>query len=131
MAGYNFTETVLEHFKNPRNVGEIADADAVGSVGSAVCGDTINLTLKVEDKDERIVDARFQTFGCAAAIASSSIATEMMKGRTLDEAAQEVTRDAIVSALGGLPEAKVHCSVLAADALQAAVADYRKRHEGK
>lgn len=120
-----YTPTVLEHFSNPRNVGEMENADAVGEIGNPVCGDTMRLMLKVEDG--RITDVRFKTFGCAAAIASSSVATEMMRGKTLDEALQEVTKQSILTALGGLPEQKVHCSLLATDALAAAVQNYRER----
>ncbi len=125
MAGQLYSQTVMEHFRNPRNVGELADADAVGEATNPVCGDTTRLYLKVVAG--RIADVRFQTLGCAAAIASSSMATEMMRGRTLEEALREVTRDTITAALGGLPAAKVHCSVLASDALEAAVADYHRR----
>jgi nitrogen fixation NifU-like protein len=119
---------VMEHFMSPRNVGEINDADGVGRVGSPVCGDVMMMTIKVENG--RIVDIKFKTFGCCAAIASSSIATEMIKGRTIEDALL-ITNQAVVEALGGLPEAKVHCSVLAEQALRRAIDDYLKRTTGK
>lgn len=119
-----YTEKVMEEFTNPQFVGEIADADGVGEVGSPSCGDIMRIYLKVED--DRIVDARFQTFGCAAAIASSSMATRMIRGMTLAEA-WDLSNATVVAALGGLPEAKVHCSVLARDAIRAAINDYRTR----
>ncbi|MBI3946836.1 MAG: iron-sulfur cluster assembly scaffold protein [Armatimonadetes bacterium] len=121
-----YTQTVIDHFTNPRNVGDLPDADVVGEVANPVCGDTMRVALKL-DAEGRIANVRFKTFGCAAAIAASSIATEMMKGRTIEEALREVTRDSITAALGGLPEAKVHCSVLAQDALAAAAAELRRR----
>ncbi|MDH7568033.1 MAG: iron-sulfur cluster assembly scaffold protein [Armatimonadota bacterium] len=123
---YQYTETVLDHFRNPRNVGDLPDADVVGEVSNPVCGDTMRVALKL-DEEGRIVDVRFKTFGCAAAIAASSMATEMMKGKTLEEALRDVTRESITAALGGLPEAKVHCSVLASDALADAAARYRQK----
>ncbi len=119
-----YTQIVMDHFSNPRNVGEIADADGVGELGSPVCGDMMKVYIKVAD--DRIADIKFRTFGCGAAIASSSIATELVKGKTLDEALA-LSKDDIVQALGGLPEVKVHCSVLATDALQKAIEDYRAR----
>ncbi len=119
-----YSEKVMDHFTNPRNVGELADADAVGETGSFKCGDTMKLYLKV--KDERIEDIRFQTFGCGAAIASSSMLTEMVKGKTIDEAAR-VTNQDVADELGGLPPMKLHCSNLAADALQNAIADYKSK----
>ncbi|BBL69031.1 iron-sulfur cluster assembly scaffold protein [Methanoculleus chikugoensis] len=119
-----YTEKVIEEFTNPQNVGELTDADGVGEAGSPTCGDTMKIYLKVEG--DRIADARFRTFGCAAAIASSSMATRMILGMTLAEAWNLSDAD-VVDALGGLPEPKVHCSLLARDAIRAAIADYRVR----
>lgn len=121
-----YNETVIEHFTNPRNVGEIEDADGVGEVGSPQCGDIMKIFLKVEDNI--IKDIKFKTFGCASAIASSSIMTEMVKGRTIEEALALTNKD-VVDALGGLPPAKVHCSVLAEQAIRAAIEDYRAKKE--
>ncbi len=120
-----YNEKVVEHFNNPRNVGELADADAVGETGSFKCGDTMKLYIKVEN--DRIVDVRFQTYGCGAAIASSSMLTEMVKGKTLDEALK-ITNQDVADALGGLPPLKLHCSNLAADALHNSITEYRKKH---
>ncbi|HIP96777.1 MAG TPA: Fe-S cluster assembly scaffold protein NifU, partial [Anaerolineae bacterium] len=117
----------MEHFMNPRNVGVIEDPDGVGKEGNPVCGDLMEIFIKVED--DRIVDIKFRTFGCGAAIATSSIATEMVKGKTLDEA-EELSNRAVAEALGGLPPIKMHCSNLAADAIHAAIADYRRRRNG-
>ncbi|MGI5835181.1 MAG: Fe-S cluster assembly scaffold protein NifU [Chloroflexota bacterium] len=119
-----YSQIVMDHFSNPRNVGEIPDADGVGELGSPVCGDMMKVYIKV--KDNRIVDIKFRTFGCGAAIASSSMATELVKGKTIEEALA-TTKDEIVKALGGLPEAKIHCSVLATDALQKAIEDYKSK----
>ena len=121
-----YTEMVKNHFFNPRNVGEIKDADGVGTVGNPICGDVMTIYIKV--KDEIIIDIKFKTFGCAAAIATSSILTEMAKGKMLDEAL-EITRDDVANELGGLPAIKLHCSNLAADALREAIKDYRKKNK--
>ena len=119
-----YTDKVIEEFTNPKNVGELADADGVGEVGSPTCGDTMRIYLKVEG--DRIIDARFRTFGCAAAIASSSVATRMILGMTLSEA-WSLSNAEVLDALGGLPEPKVHCSLLAPDAIRVAINDYRVR----
>ena len=124
-----YTPQVMEHFSNPRNVGVIEDADGVGEVGNPTCGDMMKITIKVADG--RIADIKFQTLGCGAAIATSSITTEMAKGMTLEEAPERITKKAIAEALGGLPANKLHCSVLAADGLEAAIADYHRRQEDK
>ena len=113
-----YTETVMDHFTHPRNVGEIPDANGVGEVGNAKCGDIMKMYLKI--KDDRIEDAKFETFGCGSAIASSSMATELIKGKTVDEALA-VTNKQVVDALGGLPAYKLHCSVLAEESIKAAV----------
>ena len=120
-----YTETVMDHFMNPRNVGEIPDADGVGEVGNAKCGDIMKMYLKI--KDDKIEDVKFETFGCGSAIASSSMATEMIKGKTLEEATA-VTNKQVVEALGGLPAHKLHCSVLAEEAIKSAVKDYYDRN---
>jgi len=125
MAQAQFNETVMDHFMNPRNVGEIENADAAGEAGSAQCGDAMTLYLKIDNGI--ISDAKFKTFGCGAAIASSSMATELLKGKSLDDALA-LTNGEVLRALGGLPEAKVHCSVMAEEAVRAAVDDYRKKN---
>jgi len=119
-----YSEKVLDHFRNPRNVGEIEDADGVGTVGNPVCGDMMSIYIKVED--EKIADVKFKTFGCGAAIATTSMTTELAKGMTLDEA-MKITREQVADELGGLPPVKMHCSNLAADALHEAIKDYRKK----
>lgn len=119
-----YSEKVMDHFSNPRNVGELEDANGIGQVGNAKCGDIMRIYLKVENNI--IKDVKFKTFGCGAAIASSSMATELIKGKSLDEAL-ELTNRAVLEALDGLPPVKVHCSVLAEEAIAAAVADYRNR----
>jgi len=116
-----YTDKVMDHFTNPRNVGAIQDANGVGEVGNAKCGDIMRIYLKVEN--DIIKDVKFKTFGCGAAIATSSMVTEMVKGKTLDEAL-EISNQAVAEALGGLPPAKMHCSNLAADALHEAIKDY-------
>ena len=123
-----YSEKVMDHFRNPRNVGEIPDADGVGSVGNPVCGDVMTIYIKV--KDDRITDIKFKTFGCGAAIATSSMITELAKGKTLDEAIK-ITREDVADSLGGLPPIKMHCSNLAADALREAIKNYRGRKSGK
>ena len=122
-----YSEKVMDHFSNPRNVGEISNADGVGEVGNAKCGDIMKVYLQIEDNI--IKDVKFKTFGCGAAIATSSIATEMIKGKTLEEALK-LTNKAVVEALDGLPPAKIHCSVLAEEAVKAAIEDYMKK-QGK
>ena len=123
-----YSEKVMEHFRNPRNVGEIPDADGVGTVGNPICGDMMSVYIKVED--HHIADIKFKTFGCGAAIATSSMITELAKGKTLDEA-MNITRGDVAEELGGLPPIKMHCSNLAADALHEAIKDYRKRRREK
>ena len=120
-----YTETVMDHFMNPRNVGSIEDADGIGEVGNAKCGDIMKMYLKIND-NEIIEDVKFQTFGCASAIATSSIATDLIKGKPVSEALK-LTNKAVVEALDGLPAVKVHCSVLAEQAVRAAVKDYYDR----
>ena len=120
-----YTETVMDHFTHPRNVGEIPDADGVGEVGNAKCGDIMKMYLKI--KDDRIEDVKFETFGCGSAIASSSMATELIKGKTIEEALA-VTNKQVVDALGGLPAYKLHCSVLAEESIKAAVKNYYDRN---
>lgn len=123
-----YSEKVMEHFRNPRNVGVIEDADGRGKVGNPVCGDIMEMFIKV--KDDRIVDIKFRTFGCGAAIATSSITTELVKGKTIAEAL-ELTNRAVAESLGGLPPQKMHCSNLAADALHEAIKDYLRRKQGQ
>ena len=120
-----YTDKVMDHFRNPRNVGEIEDANGIGEVGNAKCGDIMRVYLKVEDNI--IQDVKFQTFGCGSAIASSSMATEMIKGKTLEEA-WELSNKAVAEALDGLPPVKMHCSVLAEQAIKAALVDYAQKN---
>ena len=124
MSTNEYTEKVMDHFSNPRNVGEIADANGVGEVGNAKCGDIMKIYLKVEDNI--IKDVKFKTFGCGAAIATSSMVTELVMGKSLDEAL-EITNQAVAEALGGLPPVKMHCSNLAADAMHEAIKDYMSK----
>ncbi|NOZ24377.1 MAG: Fe-S cluster assembly scaffold protein NifU [Planctomycetes bacterium] len=127
MQQNTYSAKVMEHFQNPRNVGEIEDADGVGNVGNPVCGDIMRLYIKV--KNDMITEAKFQTLGCGAAIASSSVLTELVKGKTIAEA-MTLRNDDVVKALGGLPDVKMHCSVLAEQALRKAIEDYRSKHGG-
>ena len=124
-----YSEKVMDHFQHPRNMGEIEDASGVGTVGNAKCGDIMRIYLKIND-DGVITDAKFNTFGCASAIASSSMATEMVKGRTIAEA-RKLTNQEVVDALDGLPAQKIHCSVLADEAINAALDNYEKEHTTK
>jgi nitrogen fixation NifU-like protein len=120
----HYSTKVMDHVRNPRNVGDMENPDGIGYVGNAVCGDIMELYIKV--KDDVITDARFKTFGCGAAIATSSMVTEMVKGKTIDEALK-ITNETVAEALGGLPKVKMHCSVLAEEALKSAVDDYLKK----
>jgi len=124
----DYSEKVMEHFSDPQNVGSLEDADGVGKVGNPVCGDIMKLFIKV--KDGNISDVRFQTFGCAAAIATSSMVTEMVKGKSIEEA-MEITNQAVADALDGLPKQKMHCSALAEQALQKAIMNYRGEDDGE
>ncbi len=121
-----YSEKVMDHFRNPRNMGEMKNADAVGEVGNPVCGDLMYIYIKI--KDDRINDISFQTFGCGAAIATSSMITELAKGKTLDEA-MKITRDDIAGSLDGLPPIKMHCSNLASDGLRKAIENYRAKQK--
>lgn len=120
-----YNQTVMDHFMNPRNMGDLKDANGIGEVGAAACGDIMKISLRI--KDGKIEDARFKTFGCGSAIASSSMATELIKGRTIAEA-MKLSNQEVTDALGGLPPVKIHCSVLAEEALKAALEDYLKKH---
>lgn len=121
-----YSKKVMEHFRNPHNMGEIKDAEGVGTVGNPVCGDLMTIYIKV--KDNKIEDIKFKTFGCAAAIATSSMITDLAKGKTIEEALK-ITRDSVAKSLDGLPPIKMHCSNLAADALHEAIKDYKKKHK--
>lgn len=123
-----YSEKVMDHFRNPRNVGTIEDADGVGEVGNAKCGDIMKMYLKIDD--DRITDVKFETFGCGSAIASSSMATELIKGQPISEA-MKLTNKAVAEALDGLPDYKMHCSVLAEEAIKNALDDYYKKHPDK
>ena len=123
-----YSQKVIEHFQNPQNVGEIDNADGIGTVGNPSCGDIMKMYIKVEN--DIITDIKFKTFGCGAAIATSSITTAIVKGKTIEEA-EKLTRNEVADALGGLPPIKMHCSNLATDALRAAIEDYRAKHNGK
>jgi len=124
-----YSEKVMEHFRNPHNVGEIPDADGIGNVGNPVCGDIMRLYIKV-DENEIITDAKFKTFGCGAAIATSSMVTDLVRGKTVDEALK-VSNRAVAEALGGLPKIKMHCSVLAEEALRGAINDYIEKKKSR
>ncbi|UCH69588.1 MAG: Fe-S cluster assembly scaffold protein NifU [Candidatus Bathyarchaeota archaeon] len=123
-----YSEKVMDHFMNPRNIGEIPDADGVGTVGNPVCGDLMTVYIKV--KDDRLAEVKFKTFGCGAAIATSSMVTELAKGKTIEEALK-ITRGDVAESLDGLPPIKMHCSNLAADALHAAIKNYLEKKESK
>jgi nitrogen fixation NifU-like protein len=128
MAEQPYSDKVMDHFQHPRNVGEIPDASGIGTVGNPICGDVMKMFLKIEN--HIVVDAKFKTFGCGAAVATSSMVTEMVKGKTIEEALK-ISNRAVAEALGGLPAIKMHCSVLAEHALRAALADYYKRQGQK
>ena len=121
-----YNDKVMENFQNPQNVGELADANGVSKVGSPECGDIMQIFLKIDEETEVITDVKFKTFGCAAAVASSSMATQMIKGKTISEALKLTNKD-VVEELEGLPPQKIHCSVLAEDAIRSAIEDYRSR----
>ena len=122
-----YSEKVMDHFQHPRNVGEIENASGVGTVGNAKCGDIMRMFLDIDDKTHIIKECKFKTFGCGAAVATSSMATEMVKGKTIEEAMQ-ITNKAVMEALDGLPPVKVHCSLLAEEAIHAALCDYAQKH---
>lgn len=128
-----YNQTVMDHFMNPRNLGDLKDADAVGEVGAAACGDIMKISLKIDEATNKVIDARFKTFGCGSAIAASSMATELIKGRTIDDIQKNFTNKDVLDALGGedywktnLPQ-KIHCSVLSEEAVAAAIEDYKRR----
>lgn len=128
-----YNEKIMDHFLNPRNMGDIEDADAVGEVGAASCGDIMKISLKIDDTTKRITDAKFKTFGCGSAIAASSMATELVKGRTIDELKTSFSNENVLEALGGVDEwvkkypQKIHCSVLSEECIKAALEDYKRR----
>jgi nitrogen fixation protein NifU and related proteins len=122
-----YNETVMDHFMNPRNMGDIQNADAVGEVGAAACGDIMKISLKIDETSGKITDAKFKTFGCGSAIAASSMATELIKGRTMEDVEKNFTNQEVVDRLGGLPPVKIHCSVLAEEAIKEAIEDYKRR----
>jgi nitrogen fixation NifU-like protein len=129
VSGFDwYSENVLDHYQNPRNVGEIEDADGFGLVGNPTCGDIMQITIKVQDT--RIMDIKFKTFGCVAAIATSSMVTELVKGKSIEEALQVTNRD-VADALDGLPPVKMHCSLLAEEAIRAAIEDYRAKQNDR
>ena len=128
-----YNDTVMDHFMNPRNMGDIKEADAIGEVGAAACGDIMKISLKIDESTQTVTDARFKTFGCGSAIAASSMATELIKGRTIEELEKNFTNKEVLDALGGeeywrsnLPQ-KIHCSVLSEEAVSAAIEDYKRR----
>lgn len=128
-----YNNTVMDHFINPRNMGDLKDADAIGEVGAAACGDIMKISLKIDEKTNRVIDARFKTFGCGSAIAASSMATELIKGRSIDDLEKNFSNKEVLDALGGeeywktnLPQ-KIHCSVLSEEAVSAAIQDYKRR----
>lgn len=128
-----YNETVMDHFINPRNMGDIKDANAIGEVGAAACGDIMKISLKIDETTNKVIDARFKTFGCASAIAASSMATELIKGRTIEDLEKNFSNKEVLDALGGeeywrsnLPQ-KIHCSVLSEESVSAAIQDYKKR----
>ena len=125
-----YSEKVMDHFRNPRNLGVLEDANAIGEVGNAKCGDIMRMYLDIDDKTHIIKDCKFKTFGCGAAVATSSMATELVKGKTIEEA-MKVTNKAVMEALDGLPPIKVHCSLLAEQAIHAALWDYAEKHNIK
>lgn len=122
-----YNQTVMDHFMNPRNMGDLKEADAVGEVGAAACGDIMKISLKIDETTGTVTDAKFKTFGCGSAIAASSMATELIKGRQIKDLENNFSNDNIVDALGGLPPVKIHCSVLAHEALNAALENYKQR----
>lgn len=122
-----YNQTVMDHFMNPRNMGDLKEADAIGEVGAAACGDIMKISLKIDETTGTVTDAKFKTFGCGSAIAASSMATELIKGRQIKDLENNFSNDNIVDALGGLPPVKIHCSVLAHEALNAALENYKQR----
>ena len=128
MIPTNYSKKVIEHFSKPKNIGEIKNADAIGEIGNMICGDKMKIYLKIDKKAKKIKDIKFQTFGCAAAIATSSMITELAKGKTLEQA-KKITNKDVADSLQGLPPIKMHCSNLAADALHKAIANYEKNNK--